>query len=66
MNESNEIHRDIYVGMVAEEMAQSGYYGEDVTLYGFLANGECTASTTNRNAPRPICWRWQPAQKFRA
>lgn len=40
MNESNEIHRDIYVGMVAEEMAQSGYYGEDVTLYGFLANGE--------------------------
>lgn len=40
MNESNEIHRDIYVGMVAEEMAQSGYYGEDATLYGFLANGE--------------------------
>lgn len=40
MNESNEIHRDIYVGMVAEKMAQSGYYGEDVTLYGFLANGE--------------------------
>lgn len=40
MNESNEIHRDIYVDMVAEEMAQSGYYGEDVTLYGFLANGE--------------------------
>ena len=39
MNEANDIHRDIYVGMVAEEMAQSGYYGEDVTLYGFLANG---------------------------
>lgn len=39
MNKANDIHRDIYVGMVAEEMAQSGYYGEDVTLYGFLANG---------------------------
>lgn len=39
MNEASEIHRDIYVGMVAEEMAQSGYYGEDVTLCGFLANG---------------------------
>ena len=36
MNEVNEIHRDIYVGMVAEEMAQSGYYGEDVTVYGFM------------------------------
>lgn len=40
MNESQNLHRDLYVGMVAEEMAQSGYYGEDVTLYGFLANGE--------------------------
>lgn len=40
MNESQGIHRDIYVGMVAEEMAESGYYGEDVTRYGFLANGE--------------------------
>ena len=40
MNESQNIHRDIYVGMVAEEMAESGYYGEDVTRYGFLANGE--------------------------
>lgn len=40
MNESQNLHRDLYVGMVAEEMAQSGYYGEDVTRYGFLANGE--------------------------
>lgn len=39
MNDTQEIHRDIYVGMVAEEMAQSGYYGEDLTLYGFLAQG---------------------------
>lgn len=39
MNEANEIHRDIYVGMVAEEMAASGYYGEDVTIYCFLENG---------------------------
>lgn len=39
MNEPNNIHRDLYVGMVAEEMAQSGYYGEDVTRHGFLANG---------------------------
>lgn len=36
MKEVNKIHRDIYVGMVAEEMAQSGYYGEDVTVYGFI------------------------------
>lgn len=66
MNESNEIHRDIYVGMVAEEMAQSGYYGEDVTLYGFLANGELHSFDDEQECPRPICWRWQPAQKFRA
>lgn len=36
MHEANEIHRDIYVGIVAERMAQSGYYGEDVTVYGFM------------------------------
>lgn len=40
MNEVNEIHRDVYVGMVAEEMAQSGYYGEDVTIYGFLERSD--------------------------
>ena len=48
MNEANEIHRDIYVGMVAEEMARSGYYGEDVTLYGFLANGTLHSFDTAR------------------
>lgn len=40
MTEPNDLHRDLYVGMVAEEMAQSGYYGEDVSRYGFLAGGE--------------------------
>lgn len=41
MNEAQEIHRDIYSGMVAEELAKNGYYGEDLTLYGFAesANG---------------------------
>lgn len=36
MNDAQEIHRDIYSGMVAEELAKEGYYGEDLTLYGFL------------------------------
>lgn len=35
MNEAQEIHRDTYSGMVAEELAKNGYYGEDLTLYGF-------------------------------
>lgn len=41
MNEAQEIHRDTYSGMVAEELAKNGYYGEDLTLYGFAesANG---------------------------
>lgn len=41
MNEAQEIHRDIYSGIVAEELAKNGYYGEDLTLYGFAesANG---------------------------
>ena len=39
MDDAKDIHRDIYVGMVAEEMAKSGYYGEDLTRYGFLADG---------------------------
>lgn len=35
MNDAQEIHRDIYSGIVAEELAKNGYYGEDITLYGF-------------------------------
>lgn len=30
-------HRDIFVGMVAEELAKDGYFGEEVNLYAFYA-----------------------------
>ena len=60
MNDTQQLHRDIYVGMVAEEMARSGYYGEDVTLCGFLAG-----MRMNRPVPKPICWRWQQGQALR-
>lgn len=39
MDEAKDMHRDLYVGVVAEEMAQKGYYGDEVTCYAFLADG---------------------------
>ena len=36
MEQINEYHRDIYSGMVANELGKQGYFGEDYRLYGFL------------------------------
>lgn len=58
MNEAQEIDRDIYSGMVAEELAKNGYYGEDLTLYGFAesANGGrgVHSSMMKKNVLSPI------------
>lgn len=32
---ANLPHRDIFVGMVAEELAKDGYFGEEVNMYAF-------------------------------
>ena len=53
MADASEEHRDIYVGRIAEELDQAGYFGEDIRLYGFLCwqEGEarliCTTTETD-------------------
>ena len=36
MEKASDYHRDIYVGMVAEELNQAGYFGDAYRLYGYL------------------------------
>lgn len=36
MENAGECHRDIYVGLVAEELSKAGYFGQAQTLYGYL------------------------------
>lgn len=36
VEKASDYHRDIYVGMVAEELSQAGYFGEVFRLYGYL------------------------------
>lgn len=35
-----QIHRDIYSGMVAEQLAKEGYFGEDINLYLFYSSND--------------------------
>lgn len=40
---SNQIHRDIYSGMVAEELNKEGYFGREVSVYAFYVWKDGTA-----------------------
>ena len=33
---TEDIHRDIYSGMVATELAKEGYFGEEIVQYAYL------------------------------
>ena len=36
VEKASNYHRDIYVGMVAGELNQAGYFGDACRLYGYL------------------------------
>ena len=44
-----EIHRDIYSGIVAEELNKDGYFGREYQIYGFLCfkDGKMTLETAS-------------------
>ena len=57
INDAQEIHRDIFFGMVAEELAKEGYYSESVTFYGFLESyrgGGDKSLKMRKHVQRPI------------
>ena len=63
VEKASDYHRDIYVGMVAEELNQAGYFGDACRLYGYLYWSEDTpqlvCSTVEADCANQFLQHWR-------